>query len=308
MNATRQLEARIGTTVDRCWRLDTLLGVGGMAAVYAATHDSGRRAAFKILHSDLMNDAEMLVRFAEEREVASMLTHPARVEVYGIGRTDDGAPLLMMELLDGETLDARLRRKRRLSSRAALEIAAAVLDLLAHCHQRGIVHRDLKPENIFLTHDGRVKLLDFGVARGRRSITTRRRAVGTPAFMPPEQALGRVEPRSDVFAVGAILWTVISGYSLRHGRTDEANLREALEPVRSLSLVVPDAPAPVIALVDRALAHDPEARFDSAADMRDAVRAALDALPHESVRPMPMLADDRPTLPSTPSSIRALDG
>lgn len=306
MNARALHEARVGTTIDRCWRLDALLGVGGMAAVYAATHNSGRRAAFKIMHRDLMHDVEMVARFSEERELAAMFSHPARVEVYGLSRTDDGAPLLMMEMLDGETLDQRVRRHKRILACDALAIAAEVLDLLALCHERAIVHRDLKPENIFLTTDGRVKLLDFGVARGRRSITTRRRAVGTPAFMPPEQALGHVDARSDIFAVGAILWTVISGYSLRHGRNDEATLREAITaPIRSLSLVAPDAPRKVAAIVDRALAHNPEHRFASAAEMRDAILVVLEQLPRDSITIRPAPADDRPTLPSTPSSIRS---
>jgi eukaryotic-like serine/threonine-protein kinase len=296
--------SRIGTTVDQCWTLDRLLGVGGMAAVYAATHTSGRRAAFKVLHKHLVDNADIVVRFRDERELAAMFKHPALVEVHGMSTTDDGVPLLVMELLDGETLAARVKRVRMIPARTALEVAASVLDVLDLCHRRGIVHRDIKPENIFLTDDGRVKLLDFGVARGHRSTTTRRAAVGTPAFMPPEQALGTVDARSDVFAMGAILWTVISGFSLRHGRTDEETLRAAVsEPIRSLSLVA-EVPPSVAALVDRALAHDPAERFPSAAAMREAAIVVIQELPIPPEASRISYCEDRPTLPSTPSSIR----
>ena len=300
--------SRIGTTVEQSWRLDALLGVGGMAAVYSATHTSGRRAAFKVLHRHLVDNADIVERFKDERALAAMITHPARVEIHGISTTDDGVPLLVMELLDGETLAARVRGSRVLPPRTALEIAAAVLDLLAVCHARGVVHRDLKPENIFLTEDGRVKLLDFGVARRGTASAARRAAVGTPAFMPPEQALGTVDARSDVFAVGAMLWTVISGFPLRHGRTDEDTLRAAAtEPIRSLALVAGDSPPEVVALVDRALAHDPAARFPDAASMRDAALALIEDLPLPPEPDRASFTADRETMPSTPSSMRGGD-
>jgi eukaryotic-like serine/threonine-protein kinase len=305
MPSTEQLETRCGTTVGGDWRLDALIGIGGMAGVYAASHRSGRRAAFKILHQEHLHDAEIIARFNEEKELATLIKHPARVEVLGLTRTDDGAPLLVMELLEGETLQRRANRLRVVSAHHALDIASRILDLLAACHAHGVVHRDLKPSNIFLTMDGRVKLLDFGVARGRRSITVRRRAMGTPEFMPPEQAQGRVDARSDLYALGAILWTVISGCPFRTGRTDDATLRAAVdEPIRSLALVAPEVPPIVVAIVDRALAYDPDRRFATAAAMQDAVLAALAAIPAEEPPEPPEPSYDRPTLPSTPSSIR----
>jgi serine/threonine-protein kinase len=300
----------VGTTIAGVWHLDCLLGVGGAAAVYAATHTSGRRAAFKILHRAHANNEELRSRFLEELELSSLLDHPDRVVVHGVASTDDGALALMMELLEGETLAARWRREGRIAPRAALAIAMSLLDQLAFCHWRGIIHRDLKPENIFLGSDGRVRLLDFGVARGHRSITGRRVAMGTPAFMPPEQARGhrdRIDARSDIFAVGAVLWSILSGFPFRRGSDQDATLRcAAYEPARSLVLVAPELPEAVIAIVDRALSPEPAARWQSARAMKEAIELVVPALP-EDVLSEPMPAFDRPTLPSTPSALRVVD-
>jgi serine/threonine-protein kinase len=310
MIEAEQSETRVGTTIAGVWHLDSLLGVGGAAAVYAATHTSGRRAAFKILHRVHANNEELRARFLEELELSSMLDHPDRVAVHGVASTDDGALALVMELLDGETLAARWRREGRLAPRASLAIAISLLDQLSFCHGRGIIHRDLKPENIFLGSDGRVRLLDFGVARGKRSITGQRVAMGTPAFMPPEQARGhreRVDARSDVFAVGAVLWSILSGFPFRRGSDQDATLRcAAYEPARSLILVAPELPKAVVAIVDRALLPEPEARWPSARAMKDAIEVAFHSLP-EDVASEPTRVGDRPTLPSTPSSLRAVD-
>jgi serine/threonine protein kinase len=301
----RQTEAaeRVGSTIGGCWRIDALLGVGGMAAVYSATHTSGNRAAFKVLHREHLNHEEMLARFLAEAEVASLIEHVDRVRVLGCSRTDDGVPTIVMELLHGETLSARLDRERRIGPRASLAIASALLDQLAACHVAKIVHRDLKPANVFLGDDGRVRLLDFGVARGRRSITSRRVAIGTAAYMPPEQARGGepIDARSDLFALGAMLWTMMAGVSLRSG-PDQLEAA-AHEPVRPLSLVAPDLPTAVTSIVERALAAEPMDRWQSAVEMRRAIEPVLAALPPDPEFEPDLEADDRPTLPSTPSSI-----
>jgi len=306
-----EAESRVGTTIAGAWRLDRVLGVGGMAAVYAATHASGRRAAFKILHREHANNEELRTRFLDEQRVAALIDHPDRVAVHGVAATDDGAPVLVMELLEGETLDARWRRVGRVSARAAFSIASPLLDQLAACHARGILHRDLKPDNVFLAVDGRVRLLDFGIARGGRSITGRRVAMGTPEFMAPEQARGnreRVDARCDVFAVGAILWSILSGYPLRRGKNNDETLRNAAhEPVRPLALVAPDVPIAVVAVVDHALCADPDERWSSALEMKSAVDAVLATLPLQD----PILArrthQECPTIPSTPSALRSID-
>jgi serine/threonine protein kinase len=312
MSRREEAQARVGSTVDGRWRLDRLIAVGGMAAVYEATHDSGRRTAFKILHREHVDNLDVRRRFFEEYDLATMIDHPDRLRVEGMATTDDGAPLLVMELLEGETLSAQWKRERRIGARDAMTIATKLLDLLAACHARGIVHRDLKPDNVFLTHAGTVKLLDFGVARHHaRSITSRRMALGTPAFMAPEQAVGRtqgVDERADIFGVGALLWSVMSGYSLRHGRNEDEQIRLAqTEPIRSLALVAPDLPDGVVGIVDRALAREPERRFQTAIEMREAIEAVIPDLVNE---PLPLRRPALATLitiPSTPSSLTRIE-
>lgn len=311
MSDRGKLLARVGTTIGGCWRLDRLIGIGGMAAVYSATHATGRRAAFKVMHPEISENQDARERFLREREHAVAIQHPDRVAVHGASLTDDGAPCLVMELLEGETLGALWRRNGKLPLRRSLWIADRLLDVLVTCHKAGVVHRDLKPDNVFLTLDGRVKVLDFGVARSARESTARRVAIGTPEFMAPEQARGHrgTDKRADLYAVGALLWTVLSGRTMRTGRTDDETLQSAVrDPSRSLSLVAPELSNEVIALVDRALAHDKEDRWSCAEEMRAEVQrilAVLDSKPLSISPPRP--GEDRPTLPSTPTSIGTTD-
>jgi serine/threonine protein kinase len=317
--ARAEAMARVGSAIDGKWRVDALIGVGGMGAVYAATHESGRRAAFKSMHRALANDPELVDRFLDERAISQKIAHPACVSILAVGATDDGVPLLFMELLEGETLESALRRGARIDGAHALSIAEHLLDFLVACHGRGVVHRDLKPSNVFLlrdkdgalARDGGVKVIDFGVAReGSRRRTKRRLAIGTPGFMAPEQARGAaVDGRADIFAVGAML------HALLGGKEAEATVATNHEAPRSLAVYAPTLPAPVIALVMRALAWEPRDRFEGAAQMLaelHRVRDLFDLRDHvplvrwlQGPKPTPAL-DDRPTDPSTPSAIRRL--
>ena len=148
-------QSRVGTRIKGKWRVDKLLGVGGMGAVYAATHRNGSRVALKILHPQLSMLGDIRARFAREGYVANAVNHPGVVRVLDDDETEDGAAFLVMELLEGETADARARRLGgRLPLEDALTIADGLLDVLAAAHASGIVHRDIKPENVFLTKDG----------------------------------------------------------------------------------------------------------------------------------------------------------
>jgi serine/threonine-protein kinase len=176
-----------------------------------------------------------------------------------------------------------------------LSLADRLLDVLAAAHDKGIVHRDVKPENIFLTRDGQVKVLDFGIARMRelsaaRLTLTTGGAIGTPAFMPPEQARGRwddVGPRSDLWAVGATMFTLITGRLVHQAETlNELMLAAMTKPAPALAIVMPNVPPVVAALVDRALAYDIAARWPDARAMQAAVRAAYSGFDRASV-PMP---------------------
>src|SRR5262245_35849722 len=156
---TERAQARVGAILRGRWRLDGVLGVGGMATVYAATHRNQARVAIKVLHSEIALDPEVTERFLREGYLANGVEHPGTAKVLDDDVTDDGSPFLVMELLEGETVEARWDRKqRRLPLSEVMAIADQILDVLAAAHNKGIVHRDLKPENLFLTKTGELKI------------------------------------------------------------------------------------------------------------------------------------------------------
>ncbi|MCA9631121.1 MAG: serine/threonine protein kinase, partial [Myxococcales bacterium] len=224
----QRAQARVGSVLNEKWTLESLLGVGGMAAVYAATHRNKKRGAVKLLHPELSHEPTIRQRFLREGYVANTVDHPGAVRVDDDDVTEDGAAFLVMELLEGETLESRAERKGgRLPVSEVLPVADQLLDVLIAAHAKGIVHRDLKPENLFLTRAGVLKVLDFGIARLRENnekstATQTGSTMGTPAFMAPEQARGRwedVDARTDLWAVGAILFNLLSGRLVFEART-----------------------------------------------------------------------------------------
>jgi eukaryotic-like serine/threonine-protein kinase len=277
----RSARARIGTVLKKKWHLDQLLGVGGMAAVYSATHRNKKRVAIKMLHAELSQDEAIRKRFLREGYIANSVAQRGAVAVDYDDVTEEGLAFLVMELLDGETIEHRWRRKdRSLSPHEALSLVDQLLDTLAAAHGRGIVHRDLKPENMFLTRDGTVKVLDFGIARVRELSTPQTTlagsAIGTPAFMAPEQARGRwqdVDGRTDLWAVGATLYTLITGKFVHAGENAQETLAlAATRPARSIAEQRPDLHPSLIAFIDQALSYDRAARFPDAATMQHVLR------------------------------------
>ncbi len=248
-----------------------------MGAVYAATNRNGSRAALKVLHIEFARDASIRDRFLKEGRIANSVDHDARVVVLDDDLSDLGEPFLVMELLEGETLNQRLKHHDgKLGVEETLRVFDVVLDLLARCHQASIIHRDIKPANIFLTDAAQVKVLDFGVARmreqGGADATRDGTALGTPSYMAPEQALGLgelVDGRADLWSVGACVYTALSGVRLHQARTEaEAFVMAATQAAPSVARVVPELPAEVVAFVDKALAFDRSRRFQDAAAMR----------------------------------------
>ena len=278
--------ARVGLTINNKFRIDALLGVGGMASVYACTHRNGARKALKILHNEFARDQGITERFLKEGYVANKVDHRGRVAIEDDGVTEAGEPFLVMELLEGDTAQQLWKRKnRKLPVDEALWIAAELCDTLKGFHQQGIVHRDIKPANIFITKENVVKLLDFGVARMREAggeATRAGTALGTPSFMAPEQAMGLadgVDGRADIFSIGATLYAMLSGQRLHQGRTDnEAFILAATTPAPSIARVASDLPVEVISLVDKALAWDRRNRFESCEVMRDECMRLLEKL------------------------------
>src|SRR5687768_386693 len=265
------------------------LGAGGMGEVYRARDlRLGRDVALKVLPADVATDAERLARFEHEARVVAALNHPNIVTLYSV-EDEDGIRFLTMELVEGHGLDRQLT-SGGLPIALVIELGIALADALAAAHEKGIVHRDLKPANVMLASDGRVKVLDFGLAKLAGSsdleapdattiatpLSTAGRIMGTVPYMAPEQVRGEdVDSRTDVFALGVLLYELATGRRPFEGATlgviSVAILRDT--PV-SLSSVRPDAPADLDRIVARCLEKEPRDRFQTALDLRHELRSA----------------------------------
>jgi len=275
-----------GTTVGP-YEIVGFIGAGGMGEVYRARDARlGRDVAIKTLPASLSGDVERLRRFEVEARAASQLSHPNILTVYDIGSAD-GRPYIVSELLEGETLRERLSRGP-IALKKSAEIAIALADALAAAHGRGIVHRDLKPENLLVTREGRLKILDFGIAKLTTPdpikgvaastvhlLTEVGSTVGTPGYMAPEQVRGDpVDHRSDIFALGAILHEMLSGVAVFQRDSRIATLSAVLE---SNPPDLPDTVAPAVRrIVQRCLEKSPDERFQSARDLAFALNALSD--------------------------------
>ena len=260
------------------------LGAGGMGEVYRARDPRlGRDVAIKVLPSSFSNDADRLRRFEQEARAAGVLNHPNVTAVYDIG-TVDGAPYVVSELLEGETLRSRLAGGA-LGPRRAVDYATQIAHGLSAAHEKGIVHRDLKPENLFVTKDGRVKILDFGLAKLTQADSSGPQTnlptapvnagtepgvvLGTLGYMSPEQVRGRTaDARSDIFSFGAILYEMLSGRRAFQRDTAADTMSAILrEDPPDLSSTNRQLPPVLDRIVHHCLEKDPEARFHSAHDL-----------------------------------------
>jgi serine/threonine protein kinase len=273
---------RVGTTLRDKWRLERLLGRGGMASVYLARHEIGRHDAIKILHEHYADNSGIRARFEREARAVNHFRHPGAVEIRDIDVADDGCPFLVMEYLEGEPLQAHLGRLAS-DTGELLRIVIDVLDVLGAAHRERIIHRDIKPANVFLLADGRVKVLDFGIARmreaaGEGKLTQEGMMLGTGGYMPPEQIVGEeVDHRADLFAVGALMYRAVAQRPVHHSAiTQEMLVRMATEPAPPLARAAPGAPPDLCLVVDRALAFDPKDRYPDARTMQEDVRALRD--------------------------------
>src|SRR4030095_4265941 len=232
-----------GTKLGR-YEIRSLLGAGGMGEVYQARDPKiNRDVAIKVLPATFSSDAERLRRFEQEVQATGKLNHPNILAVYDV-ETHDGAPYVVYELLEGETLRERLRGGA-LSARKAVEFAVQIANGLSAAHGKGIVHRDLKPDNIFITNDGHLKILDFGLAKlvepnpnvehqtdvlTRKATTDPGAVMGTAGYMSPEEVRGRpVDHRTDIFSFGAVLYEMLSGRRAFHGESAIETLNAILK-------------------------------------------------------------------------------
>jgi serine/threonine protein kinase len=284
----------VGTYLDGRYLVKRLIGEGGMGLVYEAEHvEIGRRVAVKVLHAAYTRHAEVVARFRSEARAATRIGHPNIIDVFDSGTTVDGAVYFVMEFLDGRDLAEAIRVAGTLPAERAIAIAREICQALAAAHKAGIVHRDMKPENVFLVDkEGKrdlVKVLDFGIAKTLEGVSERAGrlthpglAMGTPEYMAPEQAAGQpADARADVYAVGAILYEMLSGRPPHEGATImEVLSKKATEPPVPLEKLRPDVPRELERLVMRTLAMNPADRPQS----MEALAAALGALSGPAAR------------------------
>lgn len=283
----------VGTTLNNTYAVERLLGEGGMGRVYLAQHKriAQKRVAIKVLHDEFSGSSQVLARFQREAEAAAAISHPNVVTVLDVDVTPRGMPYLVCEYLEGVDLSDHLREVKRLDVPDAVSITRQLCRGLGAAHARGVIHRDLKPPNVFLVGDFSkgapsrlfAKVLDFGLSRfhtagGDQNLTKTGFIMGTPSYMAPEQARGQhVDHRADIYGLGTILYTVLTGRAPYQEETPQATILALLnsEPPRPRSLT-PTIPPHVELIIERAMAKKPEDRYPDMA----AFEQALDSLPN----------------------------
>jgi len=273
----------IGKTLSKRYVIDEMLGQGGMSAVYKATDPNLKRVvAIKIIHPHLSNDPDFVKRFEEEATAVAQLRNPGIIQVYDFNRDDD-VYYMVLEFVPGETIEEHLKRLnasgRRLSNKSAIEYVAEVCDALDYAHQRGMIHRDIKPANLMLNIMNQVILMDFGIAKivGGQRHTATGAVVGTAMYMSPEQIKGtHADRRTDIYSVGVTLFELVSGrppFEAESAMT--LMMMHVNDPVPDVKNLNPDVPDDLIAVINKALAKDPNARYQTAAQMAAALRNVL---------------------------------
>jgi serine/threonine protein kinase len=301
--------ALVGTALEGGYQLTRLVGEGGMGAVYEGTQVRlNRRVAVKVMARDLAGNPEALARFRREVHITTRLAHPHIVQVLDVGTTPDGLPFLVMELLEGEDLERRLKRVRWLPLARVVQVVDQVASALAATHRKGIVHRDLKPANVFLLDaegvSDFVKVLDFGISKTQSSgaaITQGSVMMGTPKYMAPEQIIGRrkVDQRADQWALACIAWEALTGRPPFAGKDVAAILYQVVhgDPPR-LAEEAPDLPPDVEVVLRRALSKRAGDRFATMAAFARALAVAAQPpreLPAPTTQPsIPVFFDAPP--------------
>jgi serine/threonine-protein kinase len=269
---------RLVAAVGAQYLVDAEIGRGGMAVVYRATDVRlNRRVAIKLLPPELAFNPDVRERFLREAQTSAQLTHPHIVPIYTVDERE-GMVYFVMALVDGESLAERLAREPRLPIADTRRILADVADALAYAHGRGVVHRDVKPDNVMIDRaTGRAVVTDFGIARaaaGDSRLTVTGVAVGTPAYMSPEQAIGEreLDGRSDIYSLGVVGYQMLAGTTpFRAANTPAMLVKHLSETPRPLDALRPDAPAGLVHAIMRALAKKPEHRWADAAEFRAAI-------------------------------------
>ncbi len=268
----------IGKKLDGRYLIESLIGVGGMANVYKGQDiRTGNGIAVKVLKEEFLGNEELVRRFKNESKAISILDHPNIVKVYDVSVTDQ-LQYIVMEYIDGITLKEYLKQRGgALTWKEVVHFATQVLSALEHAHSKGIVHRDVKPQNIMLQADGSIKMMDFGIARFSRaqSQTISDKAIGSVHYISPEQAKGdHTDARTDIYSVGVMLYEMLSGKLPFDGTgTVSIAIMQISEKPKPLAEVAPNVPAGLRQITEKAMEKDPAARYQSAAEMLEAIKA-----------------------------------
>jgi serine/threonine-protein kinase len=281
------MHVTVGQLIDSKYRIVRLLGEGGMGAVYEGQNVRiGHRVAIKVLHAELATRGDVLERFEREAQAAGKIGSEHIVEVYDLGELPGGARYMVMEFLDGENLSSRVQSSGRMSPEAIAPLLLQLLDGLGAAHAAGIIHRDLKPDNIFLVRDKKtgkdfVKIVDFGVSKFSQtspdsvmSMTRTGAVIGTPYYMSPEQAKGskHTDHRSDLYSVGVVLFECATGQVPFQADTfNELMFKIVLEPPPDPEALVQGLDPRFAAIIKKAMAREPDARYPNAAAFQQAV-------------------------------------
>jgi serine/threonine protein kinase len=261
----------IGTLISERYRLEEKIGSGGMSSVYRAFDPMLERwVAIKLMHRDISNDPDQLERFRREARAVAQLNHPHVVTVIDAGE-DDGAPYIVFEYVEGETLKERIRRLGRLPVSEAVAYAIEIGRALESAHANRLVHRDVKPQNVLIDRDGRAKVTDFGIARSleAKGLTATGRVLGTTDYVSPEQALGHeVTGQSDIYSLGIVLYEMLTGETPFKADTQVAvamkHVRDALPDVQCRR---PEISAALAAVVERSTAKETQNRYPAVSQM-----------------------------------------
>jgi serine/threonine-protein kinase len=294
------------------YQVGELLGYGGMAEVHKGRDlRLGRDVAIKMLRTDLARDDTFQLRFRREAQNAASLNHPAIVAVYDTGEergaTGESLPYIVMEFVNGRTLKEVLAAEGRFMPRRALDITSEIAAALDFSHQHGIIHRDIKPGNVMLTQNGQVKVMDFGIARalasGASTMTQTSAVIGTAQYLSPEQARGEsVDARSDVYATGCVLYELLCGQPPFVGDSPvSVAYQHVREDPKPPSIINRDVSPAVDAIVLKALAKNPQNRYQSARDMRADIQRAIAGRPVYAEPIMPAPDRNAPTAMHRPT-------
>jgi serine/threonine protein kinase len=261
----------IGTLIGERFRLEEKVGSGGMSSVYRAFDPTlERHVAIKLMHRDISNDADQLERFRREARAVAQLSHPNVVTVIDAGE-DDGAPFIVFEYVEGETLKDRIRRHGRLPVAEAVAYAVEIGRALECAHSHMLVHRDVKPQNVLIDPDGRAKVTDFGIARSleAQGLTATGRVLGTTDYVSPEQALGHeVTAQSDIYSLGIVLYEMLTGEAPFKADTQVAvAMKHVREPLPDVQRRRPEISAALASVVERSTAKETKNRYATVAEM-----------------------------------------